>query len=227
MPIELAPGETVVIGFERPIGAHVESTAEAVLARDGELRLRSTRPGAASARLSGGRTVTVDFGALPRPVEPASWTLRVEGAVPSGRERHTLRLQRLADWRTISRLRRTSGTGNYRTTVTLDRRWARQDSGAYLELGRVEGGVQVRVNGQRVHPATVAPPRIDVGAFLRPGRNVIEVEITTTLKNRLTALAEQGVPGYSRFLKRPVRTQPYGLIGPVRLVPYAERALPA
>ncbi|WP_067464292.1 glycosyl hydrolase [Actinomadura macra] len=228
VPVELAPGETVVIGFERPIGSHVElTTAEAVIVRGDGLRLRSTRAGAASARLADGRTAMVDFGRLPTPLEPAGWTLRVEGAVPSGKDRHELRLGRLADWRAIPRLRETSGTGTYRTTVRLDGSWTGEGRGAYLELGRVEGGVQVRVNGRRVHPASVAPPRIDVGPFLRPGRNTIEVEVTTTLRNRLTALAEQGKPGYSRFLKRPVKTQPYGLIGPVRLVPYAERGVEA
>ncbi|QXJ21177.1 hypothetical protein AGRA3207_002006 [Actinomadura graeca] len=224
VPVELAPGESVVIGFERPTGPHVESTtAESVVVRGGGLRLRSTRPGPASARLADGRTATVDFGSLPRPLEPSGWTLRVDGAVPSGEDRHTLRLERLADWRTIPRLRETSGTGTYRTTVVLGDGWTGEGRGAYLELGRVEGGVQVRIGGRRVHPASVAPPRIDVGPFLRPGRNVIEVEVTTTLKNRLTALAERGVPGYSRFLKRPVKTQPYGLLGPVRLVPYADK----
>lgn len=228
VPVTLAPGESTVIGFERPIGKHVRSTtAETVIVRGHELRLRSTRPGAASAQLDDGRTATVDFGALPQPLEPADWTLRVAGAVPSGHERHTLRLERLADWRTIPQLRATSGTGTYRTVVTLDKRWAGEGRGAYLELGRVEGGVQIRINGQRVHPASVALPRVDAGSFLRPGQNTIEVEVTTTLKNRLTALAEQGVPGYSRFLKRPVRTQPYGLIGPVRLIPYAERGVEA
>jgi hypothetical protein len=224
VPIELAAGESTVIGFERSIGEHVESTtAEEVVVRREKLRLRSTRPGVASARLHDGRMVRVDLGALPRPLQPTRWTLHVEGAVPEGEERHALRLERLADWRDIDQLRQTSGTGTYRTTVTLDQHWTGAGRGAYLELGRVEGGGQVRVNGARVHPACVPPSRIDIGPFLQPGRNLIEVEVTTTLKNRLNALAEQEVPGYSRFLNRPVRTQPYGLIGPVRLVPYAER----
>ncbi|MFF0723751.1 glycosyl hydrolase [Streptomyces sp. NPDC004134] len=228
VPVELAPGESTVIGFERPAGAHAESTtAESVAVRAGGLRLRATTPGTVSARLGDGRTVAVDVGALPPPLEPAGWHLRVEGAVPDGEERHVLRLDRLVDWRRIPRLRDTSGTGTYRTEFELDERWTGQGRGAYLELGRVEGGVRIRVNGRRVHPACVAPPRTDVGPHLRRGRNVLEIEVATTLKNRLTALAEQGVPGYSRFLNRPVKTQPYGLIGPVRLVPYAERDVEA
>jgi hypothetical protein len=33
------------------------------------------------------------------------------------------------------------------------------------------------------------------------------------------------VDGYQRFAESPVITQPYGLLGPLRLVPYAEEAV--
>lgn len=226
VPIELAPRESTVIGFERPVKEHVTSTdAEEVVARDGRLLLRSTEGGDAVATLSDGREITVEFPELPTSIEPKAWDLHVDGAVREGEEVHDLTLSELEDWREIPELERTSGTGTYRTNLTLSDDWTDKGRGAYLELGRVEGGVQVRVNGNLVHPAAVPPSRLDVGPFLRPGENTIEVELTTTLKNRLNALAEQGVAGYSRFLQRPERTQPYGLLGPVRLVPYAEQVI--
>jgi glycosyl hydrolase family 106( putative alpha-L-rhamnosidase) len=227
VPIELASRESTVIGFDRPASeTRVESTtAEEVIARDGELFLRSTEAGRAQASLSDGREREVTFGPLPAAVEPDAWHLHVDGAVPEGEETHDLALARLQDWRKIPELEDTSGIGEYEATVTLGPAWTEAGHGAYLELGRVEGGVQVRVNGQLVYPAAVPPPRIDIGPFLTPGENRIEVELSTTLKNRLDALGEQGVAGYLRFLDRPVRTQPYGLIGPVRLVPYEQVAL--
>jgi hypothetical protein len=79
----------------------------------------------------------------------------------------------------------------------------------------------VRVNGELATPACVAPRRIDVGSLLRPGAtNTIEVELTTTLKNRVDSLADAEEPGFAYLKLRPERTQAYGLIGPVRLVPY-------
>lgn len=219
VPLSLGSGEATVIAFHRRARSHVVSTdAEEVVARDGRLFLRSTRGGVARARLSDGRRRTVDLGRLPSPVSPRTWDLHVDGAVPKGTERRDVRLTGLVDWRRIHALRNTSGTGTYRTTVTLPA------TGAYLELGRVEGGVQVRVNGRLVHPAVVPPPRIDLGP-LRRGPNRIEIELTTTLKNRLTALGRRGVPGFARFPLRPIKTQPYGLLGPVRLIPYAERPI--
>jgi hypothetical protein len=228
VPIELASRETTVIGFDRPdTETHVESTnAEEVIARNGDLLLRSTEAGRAQASLSNGQRRDVTFGPLPAAIEPGEWHLHVDGALPQGEETHDLTLDRLRDWRDIPELEDTSGIGEYQATVTLGPEWTQAGHGAYLELGRVEGGgVQVRVNGQLAYPAAVPPPRIDIGPFLIPGENRIEVELSTTLKNRLDALGEQGISGYLRFLDRPIRTQPYGMLGPVRLVPYQEVAV--
>jgi len=216
VPIQLAHNESAVIAFERGGRTkHVVSTsAEEVVARAGRLLLRSTEGGEANARLSDGRERTVDFGSLSDPLEAEAWDLHVDGAVPQGEEHHDLELTALEDWREIPELQDTSGTGMYRTTVTLGKDWAGKGRGAYLELGQVEGGVQIRVNGRLVHPAAVPPPRLDVGRFLRRGQNRIEVELTTTLNNRLAEMTSL----------RP-ETQPYGLLGPVQLVPYAEEAV--
>jgi hypothetical protein len=58
---------------------------------------------------------------------------------------------------------------------------------------------------------------VDVGPLLRRGRNVVEVEVASTLINRLRTVTP-AVYG-------PVPRQAYGLVGPVRLVPYAERVV--
>jgi hypothetical protein len=227
VPIELDSRESTVIGFDRrATETHVESTtADEVITRDGDLLLRSTEPGPAHASLSNGRQRKVTFGPLPDPIEPGTWNLHVDGAVPQGEETHDLTLDTLQDWRDIPELEDTSGTGQYKASVDVGPEWTGPGHGAYLELGRVEGGVQVRVNGRLVYPAAVPPARIDVGPFLTPGENHVEIELSTTLKNRLNALGEQGVPGYLRFRTRPVKTMPAGLLGPVRLVPYEEVAV--
>jgi hypothetical protein len=215
VPLELAHNETAVLAFERRAGRHVVSTsADEVWAGEGRLSLRSTEGGQAEARLSNGGRVSVEFGRLPDPIEPARWDLHVEGSVPEGEEVHDLELSELRDWREIPELQHSSGTGTYRSTVMLGKAWTGRGRGAYLELGRIEGGVQVRVNGKLVYPAAVPPPRLDIGPFLRQGVNRIEVEVTTTLNNRLAQIS----PDRNE-------TQPYGLIGPVRLVAYAEAAV--
>jgi hypothetical protein len=225
VPIELAPGESTVIGFDDPIRTHVVATnAEAVVTRGSQLDLRSTKTGKATATLSDGGQREVQFKNLPSPLEPSKWHLHVDGAVPSGTETHDLDLTQLEDWRDIPEIESTSGSGTYATNMTLDSDWTAPGRGAFLELGRVEGGsVSVSVNGHRVSNAVVPPPRLDVGRFLRPGSNRIEVVLKTTLKNRLYSLSSQ--PGYLRFADRPEKTMPYGLLGPVKLVSYEDRRI--
>jgi hypothetical protein len=225
VPIELAPGESTVIGFEDPIKRHVVTTdAEAVHTRGSQLYLRSTKAGTATATLSDGGQREVQFKNLPSPLEPSQWHLHVEGAVPSGTETHDLDLDHLEDWRDIPEIESTSGTGTYSTNVRVSREWSAAGRGAFLELGRVEGGsVSVSVNGHRVSDAVVPPPRLDIGRFLRPGSNRIEVVLNTTLKNRLYSLSSQ--PGYYRFAQRGENTMAYGLLGPVKLVSYEDRRI--
>ncbi|TDC17113.1 hypothetical protein, partial [Actinomadura bangladeshensis] len=86
-----------------------------------------------------------------------------------------------------------------------------------LELGEVFDTCRVTVNGRRLPPVSVLVPVVDVGPHLRRGANTIEVEVATTLNNRLR-VSDPGVYGGAS-------RQNYGLIGPVRLVPYGEAAV--
>lgn len=54
------------------------------------------------------------------------------------------------------------------------------------------------MDAERIHPIAVAHNRLDIGPFLRNGENAIELELTTTLKNRLTEMSTR-VDGYQRF----------------------------
>jgi hypothetical protein len=88
-----------------------------------------------------------------------------------------------------------------------------------LSLGRVEGAAQVYVNHRLADPEITPRGEIEIGRLLHPGSNIVEVVLTTTLKNRAVSLLPLAT------LSRPVLaatpgTQPYGLFGPVRLQPY-------
>jgi hypothetical protein len=149
-------------------------------------------------------------------VEPSSWRLKVEdwrpGATPDRRDKvvYELSLDTLVPWTEIPELADVSGIGTYTTTVDLD-------GPAYLELGEVTDTCRVRVNGRRLDPVDQIFPLMDAGPHLRRGTNTIEVEVATPLGNRLRT-ADPDVYG---GLKR----QPYGLMGPVRVVPYREERM--
>ncbi|MGH7995375.1 MAG: glycosyl hydrolase [Opitutaceae bacterium] len=149
--------------------------------------------------------------ALPRPFttspEPAPWTGR--GGPNADRFAGTARY-------TLHFTFQPSGTG----------RWE-------LELGQVANSARVRLNGREVATLWCPPFRVSVGAYLRPGDNVLEIDLTNVAANRIRDLDRRHVrwkifmfDGIN-FVNReyrpfnatdwPVRVS--GLAGPVRLVP--------
>ena len=111
-----------------------------------------------------------------------------------------------------------SGIGRYRTTIDLGADWT-GDDGAYLELGEVNDTFRVRVNGELLPPCDPMDAVVDLGHALVPGVNQVEVEVASTLINRLRTVTPSVYGVASR--------QSYGLVGPVRVVPYAEKVVPS
>ncbi|NUU24897.1 MAG: alpha-L-rhamnosidase, partial [Streptomycetaceae bacterium] len=197
----LQPGATTIIALARPhtwtyAGPspdwHVVSTqsAEVRRAEGGQAEFRDTRPGTYAATLDSGRTVTAAIPAVPEPIPLTRWTLRVEDWQPGASATQTVKPQRelaldaLKSWPDIPELADVSGIGRYRTTVELGSPWS-GGYGAYLELGEVFDTFTVTVNGRPLPAADQLTPTVDVGPYLRRGTNTIEVEVATTLLNRL------------------------------------------
>ncbi|MFI7504052.1 glycosyl hydrolase [Streptomyces sp. NPDC049687] len=229
--VTLQPGQATIVALGRPglfgdrhgTRPHAVATdASEVLYTDRGLTVRAAAPGTYTTLLSTGRTVTTTVDSVPAPVTPARWDLEVEdwypGSGPTRTEhvRRTLTLDTLLPWSRIQELADSAGVGRYRTTVTLPRDW----TSAYdtrLELGQVGDTVRVTVNGTRAAAVDRLHPVVEIGALLRSGPNVIEVEVATPLVNRLRVVRPAVFGAVAR--------QDYGLVGPVRLVPYARSVL--
>ncbi|MEU3792939.1 glycosyl hydrolase [Streptomyces fructofermentans] len=226
--VALQPAESLVVAVGRPglFGGRpgrrqhaVASEADDVRFSDTGLAVRAFADGTYRTRLSGGRTASTTVKGVPEPFEPASWSLRVEDWRPGSTATtttvvaHELALDALLPWSRIPELADVSGIGRYRTEVTLGDGWT-GGHGALLELGAVTDTCRVTVNGHRLDPVDVIRPVVDLGGLLRKGRNVIEVEVATPLGNRLRVSDPAVYGGTTR--------QAYGLMGPVRLVPYGE-----
>ncbi|GAB2864802.1 glycosyl hydrolase [Actinocorallia aurea] len=193
------------------------TTADAVFFDGSRLAVRARTAGAYTTTLSDGSTVSSTIGEVPAEIVPASWTLDVESWLPGAtatetvKEKVSVALTALTAWSAIPELQDVSGVGRYTTTVELPETWA-ADHGAVLSLGEVFDTARVWVNGKALPPVNPITPAPDVSAHLRPGRNTLVIEVTTTLNNRLR-LADPGVYGGNA-------RQAYGITGPVRLVPY-------
>ncbi|MEV0385859.1 glycosyl hydrolase [Nonomuraea sp. NPDC050643] len=188
---------------------HATGTDADLVRFDGErLTVRAAQAGTYTTTLSNGRPVTTTIGPVPSPIPLTSWRLRVTDWRPDAKVTHSVDLDGLVPWSQIPELADVSGLGTYTTTVELS------GSGAYLELGEVTDTCRVRVNGRRTDPVDQIHPVLDLGRHLRRGTNTIEVEVATPLGNRLRVADPAVYGGLAR--------QPYGLMGPVRLVPYGE-----
>ncbi|MFB4268200.1 glycosyl hydrolase [Nonomuraea sp. GTA35] len=226
--VTLQPGQARIVALGRPglfgdrtgrrahatstdadLVRYSESHPDAMAYGEGRLVVRAAEAGVYTTTLSDGRALTAEIGPVPAPVELNTWSLRVEDRGPAPAVR-SLRLDRLAPWPEIPELADVSGVGTYTTTVE-------SDGPAYLELGEVSDTCRASVNGRRLGPVDQIHPVLDLGPHLRRGSNTIQVEVATPLGNLLRVADPAVYGGLAR--------QPYGLVGPVRLVPYGEAPL--
>ncbi|WUD71271.1 glycosyl hydrolase [Streptomyces sp. NBC_00510] len=225
--VALQPAESMVVAFAppgrfpgKPGRTHAVTTdADDVRFDDGRLVLRARAAGTYTTALSRGGSVGTVVGEVPAPRELTSWTLDAEdwrpGADPDRTTvvRHRIALDALAPWNAVPELTDAAGIGRYRATVELDRSWS-GDLGALLDLGEVTDTFRVSVNGRPAPVTSHVNPVVDLGGLLRRGSNTIEVEVATPLLNRLR-VSDPSVYGGAA-------SQRTGLVGPVRLIPYAQ-----
>jgi hypothetical protein len=100
-----------------------------------------------------------------------------------------------------------------------------------LDLGDVRESARVRLNGADVTTAWSLPMRVRVGAYLRPGRNVLELDVTNLAANRIRDMDRRKVDwkimheiNFVNIRYRPFDASEWevtasGLLGPVTLVP--------
>ncbi|GAA1652842.1 glycosyl hydrolase [Actinoplanes couchii] len=173
--------------------------------RDGDrIRIRATlQPGQSQLIEISRKKLDINLRAYQGdPLALTDWDLEVEDWRPTGTITHRLTLTELQPWSAIPALADVSGIGRYRTTVTVPRAVR-----ARLDLGKVVDTCQVRLNGRLLPPIDVLQPAADL--HLRPGANTVEVEVATTLLNRLRTTS----PAVFGIAAR----QAYGLLGPVQL----------
>ena len=128
-----------------------------------------------------------------------------------------------------------SGTARYRLEFDLP---ATAADDWLLDLGDVRESARVRLNGTEVATAWSLPFRLRVGAHLKIGRNVLELDVTNLAANRIRDLDRRKVDwkimreinfvniDYKPFDASNWPLTPSGLLGPVTLTPLKKLALP-
>jgi hypothetical protein len=157
----------------------------------------------------------------------------VEGGPELPRDFET---KELASWTTLGddNAKRFAGTARYVLQFDAPAGGAND---VMLDLGKVCESARVALNGQPVATLFCEPYQVDVGRFLKPGTNTLEVELTNLAANRIADLDRRGVQwkafhevnfvnkDYKPFdaSKWPLRES--GLLGPVRLTPMKSKAV--
>jgi hypothetical protein len=88
-----------------------------------------------------------------------------------------------------------------------------------LGLGTVHGVSAARLNGRDLGTRWWGRPLFDARGALAKGRNILEVEVTTTLGNRMRSLPDNPVAKSWSWWFPPI---PMGLVGPVQLMKPSE-----
>ncbi len=128
------------------------------------------------------------------------------------------------------------GTARYRLEFDLPAGSKADDW--LLDLGDVRESARVRLNGIEVAMAWSLPFRLRVGSHLKPGRNVLELDVTNLAANRIRDLDRRKVDwkimreinfvniDYKPFDASAWPLTPSGLLGPVTLTPLKRLTLP-
>ena len=124
--------------------------------------------------------------------------------------------------------KRFGGTARYR--LEFDAPAATADDWR-LDLGDVRESARVRLNGRDLATAWSVPFAVRIGADLKPGRNVLELDVTNLAANRIRDLDQRKQPwkimreinfvniNYKPFDASGWALTPSGLLGPVTLTP--------
>ena len=103
----------------------------------------------------------------------------------------TFHIDTPSSWTTLNHpnAKITMATGLYTNEFTLP---AMPADDWVLCLGDVRESARVRINGQMLGTAWAVPYQLKVGKWLKPGKNVIEVEVTNLPANRITDMDKRG-----------------------------------
>ncbi len=143
----------------------------------------------------------------------------------------------LSSWTTQAdpALKYYAGTAVYRTTFHLPQGPVSQR--LLLDLGKVCDLAEVRLNGQALGVLWKPPFAVDIAAAVKPGENILEIDVTSTWNNRM--IGDAGKPQSERvsFVVPLLRKgqpwlpagddklTPSGLLGPVQLRPFAVKTI--
>lgn len=221
-PRALAEDEitALVESMPRPGTRLAARAIQLVRDEDGGLIGRAWQTGTYTLRTAAGNTRSLAVAAAPQPLAiTGPWEVKFTFGWGAPEQ---VRFERLVDWAEYpdQGVRHYSGTAVYATTFDLPR--TMDDKTLCLRLGTVRDLAHVRLNGNDIGTLWLAPWSIDVTEAVKPGSNVLEVEVVNSWNNRLVGDYRLSPEQRRTFLavdtlSRNAPLLPAGLLGPVML----------
>jgi hypothetical protein len=176
------------------------------------------RPGEYALKTANQETRMLDVPELPEPLKiTGPWTVNFD---PKCGGPGTVTMESLTDWTQHAEpaVKYYSGTATYRKQFDLPPLLANYR--LYLDLGEVYDVAAIRVNSRDVGTLWKAPWQVELTHAIRPGRNVLEIDVVNPWNNRLVGDANLPPEERHTFLTAPTVKQdapllPAGLLGPV------------
>lgn len=147
----------------------------------------------------------------------------------------TKKVTSLQSWTEQEETRHFSGTGKYEINFNLPVEYVDSELELLLDLGKTGQIAEVIINGKNAGIVWMRGQKQEISALVKPGENKLEVLVTNTLINRVSAMKEptpipdELVPVYGSAptptpgsLPREFGFQPLpasGLMGPVKIIP--------
>ncbi|RYG55492.1 hypothetical protein EON80_30580, partial [bacterium] len=160
-----------------PLEAQVVRTAA------GGLNLQANEGGVYALTLKNGRSMNVTVPAPPATFNLSTpWDITFSGAAAPA----PVRWNELKSWSESSdeTTKYFSGNATYTTSFDLPADYKPASSLCTLDLGSVRIVARATVNGQEAGTALRSPYTLEIGRFLKPGRNTLSVLVTNTWANR-------------------------------------------
>jgi hypothetical protein len=196
IPLDLAPASSVFVVFKKDTRADhlveivsrpamITSAIELLAMDSNKVKARVQTPGTYLFKTAQGRTGKIVVDQVPADqVITGPWKLNFpkERGAPA-----TVTMKTLTDWTKSADLgvRYFSGTATYQKQFVLPEVSKQGGGGIMLDLGTVKEVATVRVNGKDVGVLWKQPYQIDIGRFVSPGKNQLEISVTNLWNNRI------------------------------------------
>ncbi|KAJ8082407.1 hypothetical protein PM082_008262 [Marasmius tenuissimus] len=246
--VQLAANQTMLFavtsednfeGVSAP-SVHISSADSDVFASLGpvDVEIRSFTAGSKEVVLSNGQRRTVNLsleGEIER--ELTGWQLNITAWTPPADLSQVdsvlvphpvidLSHRGLVPWDQLEGHANTSGVGTYTTTFE----WAHDKNGGVgiqLDFGVVVHTLKAWLNGEVLPTADLTRPVVDITSFVREGTNVLRVDVASTLLNAVNAAPQVRSLGQLRTdtAQMLLPNQHYGLVAPLRLIPYGRETI--